>query len=212
MFSLLLRPPVPPAALGWLPLAAGVGLVDGVAAMLGIDPDAPGGSGGSGTERPLALKWPNDLLAGGRKLAGVLAEAVPARPSNGGDGGDGPPPLAVVVGVGLNVTTRADELPPGATSLALAFPDEPPPDRSELVAALLGSLMRVYRGWLAEPAALAGIYRRRCATLGRDVRLELPGGRSVTGRAEDVDELGRIVVGGRPYEAGDVVHLRVAGG
>ncbi|MGZ6748140.1 MAG: biotin--[acetyl-CoA-carboxylase] ligase, partial [Nocardioides sp.] len=83
--SLLLRPDVPAARRGWLPLLTGVALAESVSEITGAR---------------ASLKWPNDLLAAdGRKLAGILAEAVtsPDQPS------------AVVVGVGLNVTTRPDE-------------------------------------------------------------------------------------------------------
>lgn len=125
------------------------------------------------------LKWPNDVLAaGGAKLAGLLAEAV----------GD-----AVVVGLGLNVDWGATPLPAGATSLGRAV------DRVALLAAWL-------RG-LAEPGDVLSRYRSRCATLGRRVRVELPDG-TVEGVATDVDDEGRLVVGGREISAGNLVHLR----
>ncbi len=82
-FSLLVRPAaVPPARHGWLSLLTGVAVASAVTAVTGID---------------LRLKWPNDLLAGPAKLGGILAEAA----------GD-----AIVVGVGLNVSTEPAELPP----------------------------------------------------------------------------------------------------
>jgi BirA family biotin operon repressor/biotin-[acetyl-CoA-carboxylase] ligase len=191
-FSVLLRPPVEPggpggARLGWLPLLAGVALVTALA-------EVPGLAG------RLALKWPNDLLVDGRKAAGILAEAVPAP--------GGPP--AVVLGIGLNVTTPAADLPPGATSLTLAAPGETP-GRAALLAAVLRHLERDYTGWLADPSLLPPAYRRVCATLGRQVRVELPSGPPVVGTAVDVDPAGRLVVGAVAFSAGDVVHLRAPG-
>ena len=126
------------------------------------------------------------MLVDGRKLCGLLAE-VPA-------------PGAVVLGIGLNVTTRSDELPEGGTSLLLEGATTT--DRDTLLRALLRSLSDV----LGE-ASPEG-YRALCGTLGTRVRVVLPGGRSVEGLAESVDDAGRLVVDGAPYSAGDVVHLR----
>jgi BirA family biotin operon repressor/biotin-[acetyl-CoA-carboxylase] ligase len=82
---------LPPAKYGWLPLLAGVAVVEAVRRVADVD---------------AALKWPNDLLVGGRKCGGVLVEVH-----------DG----AVVVGIGVNTSLTAAELPvPAATSLALA--------------------------------------------------------------------------------------------
>jgi len=203
--SVLLRPgratgdhrPVPPARYGWLPLLAGVALLTTVR-RLGLI--------------PAALKWPNDLLVapGGEKpaakCAGVLAEAVPDP--------DGVAP-AVVIGIGLNVTLRADELPrPDTTSLQLVGADCV--DRDPLLRALLRDLATGYvefRDRDGDSAALREMYRAGCATLGREVRAELPDGSTLTGTATDVDPDGRLVItpaDGTPVRlaAGDVVHLR----
>lgn len=191
--SVLLRPAV--AAQRWplLPLLAGLALRDAVGPLL-----------------PVGLKWPNDLLAAGsgRKLAGVLVEAV-------GDaavvGAAGP---AAVVGFGLNVGLRADELPDErAGSLAL---EGVAADRTALTAAVLRALAARYTGWRAvggDPAAVLADYRAGCLTLGAPVRLSLPDRSAVTGTAVDVDATGRLVVrtpdgGVSAYSAGDVVHLR----
>ncbi|MFI5100322.1 MAG: biotin--[acetyl-CoA-carboxylase] ligase, partial [Actinomycetes bacterium] len=153
------------------------------------------------------------------KLAGILAERV---------GGPGVGAGAVVVGVGLNVSTSAAGLPvPTATSLLLAGAG--PVDRDVLLDAVLGRRIERYRQWdnagagadagddaddaeAPADAELAAAYRLRCATLGRDVRAELPGGAAVTGRAVDLDDAGRLLVrtedGVRDVGAGDVVHLR----
>lgn len=193
-FSVLLRPAaVPPERWGWLPLLAGVATAAAVSRAAGVD---------------TALKWPNDLLVtvGGeeRKAAGILAERV---------GSD-----AVVVGVGLNVTLREDELPvPGAGSLALAGAQAT--DRDPLLRAVLRSLEHWYTAWRdagGDPAGcrLQEAYAAGCATLGREVRVELPGGRHLAGEAVAIDGDGRLVVRAdgseHPVGAGDVVHVRPA--
>jgi BirA family biotin operon repressor/biotin-[acetyl-CoA-carboxylase] ligase len=172
-FSVLLRPDLPPTRWAWVPLLAGVAVARAVREQAAVDAD---------------LKWPNDVLIAGRKVCGVLSEAVA--------------PDAVVVGVGLNVTTRREELPhDAATSLRLE--NAATTDRDTLLRATLRELGRV----LADPD-LTG-YRELCSTIGRRVRLELPAA-SVEGTAEGVDEDGRLVVDGTAYGAGDVVHLRSA--
>ncbi len=156
-----------------------------------------------------ALKWPNDLLVtvGGeeRKAGGILAERA---------GDDG-----VVIGVGINVTLRADELPvPQAGSLALA--GALGTDRDPLLRAVLRSLEDWYGRWRAvrgDPSAsrLQETYTAGCATLGRVVRAELPGDRSVVGEAVALDGDGRLIIATEdgvqePVGAGDIVHLRPA--
>jgi BirA family transcriptional regulator, biotin operon repressor / biotin---[acetyl-CoA-carboxylase] ligase len=196
-FSVLLRPSgVPAASLGWLPLLAGVAAVSALRAQTGLE---------------ISLKWPNDVLAGpaggapagggdaarGGKLAGILAEQA----------GE-----AVVVGIGLNVSATESELPSGqATSLWLAGAVDP--DREAILIALLSELEHWYLRWSAGPrpgdaeaSGLRASYLRWCATIGRDVRVEMPGGKTLTGRASDVDSAGRLLV-----TAGDVVHAISAG-
>jgi BirA family biotin operon repressor/biotin-[acetyl-CoA-carboxylase] ligase len=180
-FSVLLRPP---QVSGWLPLLAGLSVAVAVGEQAGV---------------AAGVKWPNDVLiqtapgtARPGKVAGLLAEVA---------GG------AVVVGVGLNVTTRLAELPDErATSLALAGARVT--DRETLLKAILRALARAYASWQADPAALVPAYRAACVSIGRRVRVELPGGQAYEGLATDVDADGRLVVGGRPFAAGDVVHLR----
>lgn len=169
--SVLIRPDLPPERLGWLPLLGGLAVAQALRRQAEVD---------------AVLKWPNDVLVGDRKVCGLLAEAV-----------DG----AVVLGIGLNVTTRREELPvPEATSLALE--GAVVTDRDTLLRAVLRTLADVL-GDRSYPS-----YRELCSTLGREVRVLLPGGATVEGTAEAVDDEGRLVVGGTPYAAGDVVHLR----
>jgi BirA family biotin operon repressor/biotin-[acetyl-CoA-carboxylase] ligase len=184
-FSVLLRPSPPPATWGWLPLLAGVALAEAVH-------DIAGGT--------VALKWPNDLIAGPdeHKLAGILAQ------SNG---------AAVVIGIGLNVSTTSEELA-FATATSLALLGAAHLDRTTLLAAVLDRIAHWRATWTADPAALAAAYRARCATLGRQVRVSLAGGGSLDGVAADVDELGRLQVqtgaSVQTVAAGDVAHLRPA--
>ena len=138
-----------------------------------------------------SLKWPNDLVVEGRgKLAGILADAV----------GDG-----VVVGLGLNVDWGEAPMPPGATSLTEVTGTAV--DRSRLLVAYLVALEARCR---QSPGDLMTAYRAACSTIGRQVRVELPGGELFEGRADGVDDDGRLVVDGRPVAAGDVVHVRSA--
>jgi BirA family biotin operon repressor/biotin-[acetyl-CoA-carboxylase] ligase len=189
-FSVLFPPEDTVTRLGWLPLLAGVAVVSALRGFTEIEGASPG------RMRDAVLKWPNDVLIGDRKLAGILAERV----DNG-----------IIVGIGLNVSLRADELPvPTATSLAL---EEAPADRDPLLRAILRELAR----WHAEfraggESVLREPYKALCATLGGQVRVELPDGSAVTGEACDIEEAGRLVVraadGEHLLSAGDVVHVR----
>ncbi|MGN6332590.1 MAG: biotin--[acetyl-CoA-carboxylase] ligase [Motilibacteraceae bacterium] len=191
LFSVLLRPPLEPARWGWLPLLAGVACAEAVESVTGVE---------------AALKWPNDVMVGERKLAGILAER------RAGDGGAD----ALVLGIGLNVSLSGEELPvPTATSLALET-DEPV-DRDPVLRAVLRALEHRYRRFVGaggdpERSRLLEEYRARCATIGREVRVLLPADRELRGRAVDVDGEGRLVVEGPdgpvPVAAGDVVHVR----
>ncbi|CAK7281467.1 biotin--[acetyl-CoA-carboxylase] ligase [Streptomyces misionensis] len=193
--SVLLRPAgVPVERWGWLPLLTGVAVATGLARAAGVD---------------MALKWPNDLLVTvdgeERKAGGILLERA---------GDDG-----VVIGFGLNVSLRADELPvAGAGSLLLAGAVNT--DRDPLLRAVLRSLETWYGRWRAadgDPAAcgLQEAYAAGCATLGRTVRAQLPGDRDLVGEAVAVDGDGRLVIATAegvqaPVGAGDIVHLRPA--
>jgi len=193
--SVVLRPTVGPESWGWLPLLAGVAVVDALAEQ-GV---------------AVALKWPNDVVVDGpardggpgpRKLGGLLAERT----------GE-----AVVLGIGLNLDLTADEAPVArATSTRMEGHDV---RRERLVVDVLEAVRRHYVRWQlcdgdAAASGLAAAYRERCLTLGREVRVLLPGDDVVHGIAGDVDADGRLVVrpaGGGPDRAlgaGDVEHVR----
>ncbi|MCW2533712.1 MAG: birA [Blastococcus sp.] len=184
--SFLLRPDVPAARRGWLPLLTGVALAEAVGEVTGVR---------------ASLKWPNDLLAGdGRKLAGILAE------------GSG---TAVVVGVGLNVSTTTPELPDTGTSLSRVL--GAPVDRGPVLLAFLRAVEKRYRRWteaLGDPVAsgLAQDYLAWSSTVGTDVVVSLPDGSTLEGTAQAVDWDGRLVVsttnGTVELASGDVRHVR----
>ena len=189
--SVLLRPAdVPSRRWGWLPLLAGVALREAVHRI---------------TELDATLKWPNDLLVGEAKCAGILAEVA----------GD-----AVILGIGLNVTTRVGELP-GVTGLpatSLQIAGAKSTDREPLLKALLRGVAQWYAGWReaggdAEMCGLLGAYRAGSSTIGREVRVELPGGADLSGTATDVDGDGQLVLRSADgyvhrVSAGDVRHVR----
>jgi BirA family biotin operon repressor/biotin-[acetyl-CoA-carboxylase] ligase len=196
--SVLLRPAVPQVSIAWLPLIAGVALAETVVRETGVS---------------AALKWPNDLLLGDgeewSKGAGILAEAV-AEPGG----------LAIVLGMGVNVFQRRDELPRGAgglpaTSLAAEGAEV---DREAFAVALLTAFAEVDDLWRAASGDVVGCglldrYRRLCGTLGQQVRVDLGPDEQLRGVATDIDATGRLVVraaDGRTtaVSAGDVVHLR----
>ncbi|MCZ2812311.1 biotin--[acetyl-CoA-carboxylase] ligase [Modestobacter sp. VKM Ac-2979] len=184
--SVLLRPDVPAARRAWLSLLTGVALAEAVGEVAGVR---------------TSLKWPNDLLAAdGRKLAGILAE------SSGN---------AVVVGVGLNVSTRTDELPDTGTSLELVRGE--PVDRPAVLLAFLRTLEQRYARWsqvLGDPVSsgLAQDYLAWCSTVGAAVAVTMPDGSMLDGVAEAVDWDGRLVVrtdaAVLELASGDVRHVR----
>ena len=185
LMSMLVRPAVPAARLPLLPLLTAVSVVEAVRGV---------------AELPAKVKWPNDVLIDGRKLGGILVERA---------GVD-----AAVIGIGVNVTTRAEELPvPEATSVQLAGGVS---DRESLVKEILRSFERRYVAYVdarGAPASVLPAYRELCETVGRRVAVMLPDGASVRGTATAIDEGGMLVVRQddgleRSLSVGDVVHVR----
>jgi BirA family biotin operon repressor/biotin-[acetyl-CoA-carboxylase] ligase len=191
-FSVLLDPGrVPVARWPWLPLLTGIAVSEGVRRVAGVE---------------AVLKWPNDVLVGDRKLAGILLERV--------ETGQG---ALAVVGVGVNVSLTAEELPvPTATSLLAEGATTT--DRTVVLRELLRSLEALFVQWRADGGdptlGLQTSYVRRCGTLGRDVRVDLPTGEQIVGTAAGIDAEGRLEVrtadGPRTLGAGDVVHVHPA--
>jgi BirA family transcriptional regulator, biotin operon repressor / biotin---[acetyl-CoA-carboxylase] ligase len=120
LVSVLLRPPIEPSRLPELSLVTGGAVAQAIAEVTGIDP---------------VIKFPNDVLVGGRKVAGILAESSEGR---------------VVLGIGVNVNQTAEQLPADTetepTSLRLELGD--PVDRAALLAAILLQLERAYDAWV----------------------------------------------------------------
>jgi BirA family biotin operon repressor/biotin-[acetyl-CoA-carboxylase] ligase len=195
LLSAVLRPPLPREAVWLTVAAAGVALAGAVEVVAG------------GTVA-VGLKWPNDLELGGRKAAGLLAEAHLEGERLGW----------VVLGMGVNVTQRREDLPPEladrATSVALAL--GAPVDRAALLAAWAERFVDGYRHLAAgEPGPLLAAYRRRLVTLGRRVRADRVGAEPVVGTAVDLTATGGLVLqtdaGARmDVLAADVHHLRPA--
>ena len=121
LMSVVLRPAVESNRLPALSLVAGRAVAAAIAAETGL---APG------------VKFPNDVLVAGRKVAGILAEANASR---------------VVLGIGVNANQVNSELPAGAMSLRVAMGKQV--DRARLLAAILDSLEREYDAWLSASAA-----------------------------------------------------------
>lgn len=203
-FSLLVRPDVPTGRLGWLSGLMGVAAVGAVRRMSGVK---------------AALKWPNDLLVPADlralpsdvdgKLAGILAEVDFT--SEEGPG--------AIIGIGVNVSQNRLELPVDSAA-SLLEEGNADVDRGALLGAVLGEFEELYTVWVAsggdaEASGLASVYRDLCVTIGREVRVHLPGDRIMTGTATGVDSESRLLVRGpdgvRALSAGDVVHVRPGG-
>ena len=219
--SVLLRPALPGGQslpshrLGWFPLLAGAAMTRAVQSVV---TDGLAAAAREAASRPAAevreeenpdhavtLKWPNDVLIDGYKVSGILSELLPDA-------------SGIVIGTGLNVSLDEHDLPTlTSTSLLLVTGQAPSPDA--VLAGYLTELFRLYRGFLAagadpEASGLHAEVTELCGTLDTTVRVELPGGADLIGRATSIDTLGRLVVAdqndGEPIAvaAGDVTHLR----
>ncbi|UAJ80540.1 biotin--[acetyl-CoA-carboxylase] ligase [Leifsonia sp. ZF2019] len=187
--SVLLRPDgLAPEAFGWFPLLAGLAMSRAVAPLV------PG---------TVAVKWPNDVLIDGAKVSGTLSELLPDL-------------SGLVIGAGVNLSQEAEELPTEtSTSLVLAGAESP--DADIVLSSYLTQLTALYREYLtaggdAVRSALRDEVAEACHTLGRAVRVELPGGDTLLGTAVGIDADGRLIVesetGRTAVAAGDVTHLR----
>jgi len=188
LVSVLLRPPLPIDEVPVVLMAAGLAACDGVEAAAGFRP---------------GLKWPNDLVMGDSKLAGLLTEAT---------GGSDP---GVVLGLGINVGAAAYPAELAAAATSCEEVASRPVDRGDLLVAFLTALESRYATALAaggRETTLAA-YRSDSATLGRRVRVELTSGRALEGNASRLADDGQLVVvddaGSEHFvNVGDVKHLR----
>ena len=167
LLSVLLRPRLPAQRFGTLPLVFGVAVAEAIERIAELRP---------------RLKWPNDVWLDGRKVAGVLLTSRIA-------GAEG----FAVLGVGLNVTAAADELPAGATSLAIAAGH--PIDQNSMLDLLLDRLDAAYRSWdAADGRPNLAPWRERAALIGEPVTVEIAG-ESAAGTLLDIDEDGALLLG-----------------
>lgn len=197
--SILLRPStstLSPASFGWLPLLAGLAMARAVGQFIPAS--------------EVAVKWPNDVLVNEHKISGILSELLPDL-------------SGVVIGAGINIRQKQDELPiEAATSLALErnkHGETSELSNDKILAAYLGEIRALYSSFLESggDAAASGLREEvaeRCGSIGRRVRAIMPGDQEVTGNGVGLDESGRILIqpdGARDLfavSAGDIVHLR----
>lgn len=151
------------------------------------------------------LKWPNDVLHGGRKISGILAEVRP-----------GPDTSDVFLGIGINLKTPAN-MPSEVLALATSVEQEgrPAPAREVLLAALSDALERRVDQAEDDSAAMVDEWRRQLSTLGQQVRISLPDGSVVEGEALDVETDGSLILDvhgtRRTFSVGDVTSTRPGG-
>ncbi|MDA8074887.1 MAG: biotin--[acetyl-CoA-carboxylase] ligase [Actinomycetota bacterium] len=192
LVSVLLRPVAPRTSLFACTAAVALAASDACRELGGVEP---------------AVKWPNDLVIGEEKVAGILAESDASAP------GGRPGSVAVVAGIGCNVDWEG---PPGIRATSLNAHAASPVARDELLEVMLDrlgarqALLDTEEGRRETVAEL----RARCVTLGRRVRVEMPDGREVVGDASALEDDGRLAVSSAGRDvvvaAGDVVHLRAA--
>ncbi|EPR76601.1 Biotin--protein ligase [Leifsonia rubra CMS 76R] len=177
-------------SLSWMPLIGGLAMARAVRGLV--------------NDRTVTLKWPNDVQIEGMKVSGLLSELV-------ADGS------GVVVGAGLNLTIERDELPTSVSTSLLLEDAEPGVDLA--LSSYLTELMSLFEQYRegefdAVHSGIADAVRTECGTIGRRVRVELPGGARIFGTAETVDDHGQLVVKDdansslQHVAAGDVTHLR----
>lgn len=175
--SILLRPPVAPDRLGTLPLIIGVAVAETVERFVPI---------------PCRLKWPNDVLVDGRKIAGILVQSRIA----------GTAVDFVNLGIGINVDATRDTLPEGATSISVERGSDV--GCETVLQMLLERLTDAYAAF-----AVAGgrpdlaAWRRHAAMLGEHVTI-VTGGAPLSGTFLDVDEDGRLLL---KQDSGELVAL-----
>lgn len=193
--SALVRPvDVEVACWPWIPLLTGLALAAALRRTAEVE---------------ATLKWPNDVLIGDKKVAGILVERIEAQPL----------PAAAVIGMGINVSLGESELPvPEATSLLMAGASTT--DRTVLLRAVLRALERLLTRWESTGGdvshGLLDSYVAACSTIGRQVQVQLPDGERLTGEATGIDATGRLLVrtatGQRAISSADLLHVRAADG
>ena len=157
---------------GWIPLITGLAVSEAINNYVG--------------ENIVEIKWPNDLLVNGKKLAGILSEKIKT---------------GAVVGVGINIFQEQNELPiENALSLSMVAKV----DRSELLIVILNELGNA----LSNIENFKIEYREKCATIGKTVQVTLPNGEIIEDVAVGISETGALLLNSREISVGDIVHLR----
>ena len=170
-FSILLRPDLPPQSATQLTVAAATALARAIALQTGLVPE---------------IKWPNDILIRGKKVAGILTELTAELDHV----------KEMVLGIGVDVNWDAAELPPDLrkTATSLRIETGQALDRAELAVAILRELdddyERIRRGQFE---LVAAEWRQRCGTLGQQVSIRI-GDRVIRGRAESLDAEGALLL------------------
>ena len=161
--------------LGWIPLISGLATARAINHYL--------------KSELVKIKWPNDLIIDGKKLAGILSEKCEA---------------GVVVGIGINIFQTQDELPiANAVSLSMFGTV----NRDDLLIEILNELGRS----LSDIEQQKTLYRENCATIGNIVRATLPDGEMIEDLALGISNDGSLLLNSREIRVGDIVHLRYAG-
>lgn len=178
----VLLKPSTKALTSWLPLVVGLGICEGLQ-RLGA---------------PAVLKWPNDILVDDGKICGILVERVETKSG-----------FACIAGFGINTSLSATELPvPTATSLALHGINF---SNDEILDTVLSALESRYRKW-DSGESIKSEYLKRCATIGKEVKVQLSETENIFGKAVGISDSGCLLVevAGKitEFSAGDVFHLR----
>lgn len=175
LFSFYIQPRRIKDDWGWIPLIAGYSVAKTLHAY------------------NATIKWPNDILIKGKKVAGLIAEIV----------GEG-----VVVGIGVNVGMEQEQLPvTSATSLLLEGAVDL--TRNQLLCEILEEFEQHFLQWDEGIEEVIPLYKHLCATLGKEVRIEYPGGKTHVAIAEDISDIGALVLDdGTHVQSADVIHLR----
>jgi BirA family biotin operon repressor/biotin-[acetyl-CoA-carboxylase] ligase len=144
------------------------------------------------TAEKITLKWPNDVMIGEKKTGGIIAQVS----------GDG-----VVIGIGINVGMNESELPV-ETATSLQLNDFLQLNRNQLLSSILNTFEKLFLEWNTGSSFTAE-YSKVSATLGREVRAEMPDGRSLSGKATSISENGELILDKNVrISVGDIIHLR----
>jgi len=170
-FSILLRPKLRPQETTQLTVAAATALFRAIREVTGITAE---------------IKWPNDILIRGKKVAGILTELNAELDRV----------KYVIIGIGVDVNLNAGDLPADVRKLATSLKIETgkPCDRAELAVQILRELEKDYqRVCSGQFEIVANEWEKHCSTLGSRVAVQI-GGRQIAGRAESLDEDGALLL------------------